>query len=150
MTDISVTIDRRDDPPAEDSPRQAAPIGPGDAIVLLELEQPQPGTVILADESLLGFGWALASSPITAIEVELDGQLLCSAVTGLARTDVAEAHPDHPHSARAGFTFVTRLPPRASGAADLRLIVRTATGERPFVLPIEIAGGAEPPRPPAE
>ena len=143
MNEIALPTDSRDDLTAEDSSRQVAVLGQGASAVMLELEQPTPGTVIHADESLLGFGWALAETPIASILVDLDGQPLCAAVTGLARTDVAELHADHPGSSRAGFTFITRLPPHPSGPAELRLTIRTAAGEQVHVVAVEIVGGAE-------
>jgi ADP-heptose:LPS heptosyltransferase/GT2 family glycosyltransferase len=144
MTDTTLPTETLNETTAEDATRAATVLGAGDEAVRLELEQPQPGSVIHADETLLGFGWALAATPIAAIRVELDGQHLCDAVTGLARTDVAELYVDHPGSARAGFTFVTRLPPRPSGMAELRLIVRSAAGEQAYPLTLEVIGGVEP------
>ena len=144
MNDTVLPTETEAAPTAEDAGHDVAVLVMGDAAVLLELEQPQPGSVIHADESLLGFGWALAGVPITAIVVDLDGQYLCNAVTGLARTDVAELHVDHPGAARAGFTFVTRLPPRPSGMAKLRLTVRTEDGDQEHTLPLEVIGGIEP------
>ena len=119
-----------------------------DATVQLELDVPQPGTVLSADESLLGYGWALADTPVRAVSVELDGINLGEAVIGLARTDIAELFPDHPHSTRAGLTFMAALPPRGPGAAELRLTVRTDAGRRSFIVPVEITGAADAPPPP--
>ena len=122
---------------------EATPTETADAAVQLELEQPQPGSTIHVAESLVGLGWALADVPITAIAVDLDGQYLCDATTGLPRNDVGELHVDHPGSARAGFTFVTRLPPLRSGPAELRLRVRTEAGEHAYTVPVEIIGGTD-------
>ncbi len=134
---------------AVDSVVAAHPTFPPDAPLLLEVEQPQPGSLIRADESLLGFGWALANSRVLSIAVDLDGQHVCNASTGLARTDIAELYNDHPGSARAGFTFVARLPPHPGGAAELRLTVRTETGEHVHPVPIEVVARQAPVAAPA-
>ncbi len=123
----------------------ATPSETAEATVLLELEQPQPGSVIHAAEPLLGFGWALADDPIIAISVDLNGQHLCDATTGLPHNDVAELHVDHPGSARAGFTFIAQLPPSRSGPAELRLRLRTEAGEHAYTVPVEIIGGIDAP-----
>jgi ADP-heptose:LPS heptosyltransferase/GT2 family glycosyltransferase len=142
MNDIPLALANPDDPTS-------------DAAVLLELEQPQAGTIIHADETLVGYGWALAPTPILGIAVDLDGEALCVASTGLARIDVAEMYPDHPEGARSGFTFVTALPPHAAGHAQLRLTIRTESGEQVHAVALEIAGDAAaqpappPPPPPA-
>lgn len=144
MNDTALTSETHDEPAPEGAARAVTVLGAGKDAILLELEQPQPGSAIHAEESLLGFGWALAETPISAIEVELDGQHVCDAVTGLARVDVAERYGDRPGSARAGFTFVASLPPHPAGMAELRLTVRTATGAQTHAIPLELIGGSEP------
>ena len=110
--------------------------------VRMELEQPLAGAVVQASESLLGFGWVLAPSRVIALTVELDGVRICKAVTGLARTDVAELHGGHPGSGRAGFTFLGRLPPHALGRCFLQLTVQTEAGSHIQRVPIEVVGAA--------
>ncbi len=135
--------------PDEDVPAGHAASGSGDGAYLLELEQPAAGAVVHAADSLLGFGWVLAPSRVTELTVELDGVRLCKAVTGLARTDVADLHGDHPGSARAGFTFLARLPPHAAGACDLQLTVQTGEGGYVHHVPIDVLAASAPTPQPA-
>ncbi len=145
MNDIPLATDGPDDPTAGNTIHRVTTVAIGESGVLVELEQPVAGMLIHADETLVGYGWALAAAPITSITVELDDEALCVAFSGLLRRDVAELHPDLPHADRSGFAFSTALPPRRSGHANLRLTVRTEAGDHAHALPLEIVPGAEAP-----
>jgi hypothetical protein len=61
------------------------------------------------DETIVGTrvqidGWALDRAGVAAVEVRLDERRYRAAI-GIARADVARAHPGYPDSERAGFTF---------------------------------------------
>jgi len=105
---------------------QAPPLAVADAPFLIELERPGPDSVLRPGESITGYGWVLTRHPVVSITLSLDETRLCQATTGMARADVARAHPTHPGRERAGFVFQATLPRTAPGPATLRLHVRTS------------------------
>ena len=53
-------------------------------------------------------GWALDRAGIKSVEIRIGGQKF-PAVLGIVRSDVAQAKPDYPDNARAGFEFTADL-----------------------------------------
>lgn len=125
----------------EQTPATDAAAGPA---VRIEIEHPLPGEVVFPGDSLMGFGWVLAGSPVRGIAVALDDEPLGQAVTGLARTDIAEEYGDHPGAARAGFTFNVKIPGFAAPQPELRLTVRTDAGQSAHVVPLTFQGPDRP------
>ncbi len=120
-----------------------------DSSVRIEIEQPQPGDSLFPGDSLMGFGWVLADSRVLGIAVALDDEPLGQAITGLARSDVAEQIADHPGSATAGFTFVVKIPAHAAAQPNVRLTIRTEAGEAAYEVPVTFTGPAKAPPAPA-
>lgn len=74
---------------------------------------PMEGVVDVAVLDASGFlrveGWALSPSDIVSVRVLARDQLLGLATSGLARSDVAQSHPQYPHARDSGFEFQARL-----------------------------------------
>jgi ADP-heptose:LPS heptosyltransferase/GT2 family glycosyltransferase len=110
---------------------------------LIEVEHPAAGSVINSGPTIAGHGWLLAPSAVLAVSVGLHDAALCQAVIGLARMDVAQAHPDYPGSGSAGFVFSAELPEGRSGPAELCFHVRTARGTHVHRVGIILRNGSQ-------
>jgi len=85
----------------------AGPVRSADAV-----EIPAPRSIvylesaeITADRRLVVHGWTIATSPIVAVQIFVDGRRAGAAVQGRDRGDVAAAYPSYPNARRAGFTL---------------------------------------------
>ncbi len=98
----------------------------------LEVDMPQltGGAVAHPVAGMLTIqGWSLAAARIVAVEVFVDGERKGAAHYGLARADVAEAHPARDDALRSGFVFLCPLRGLANGPHTVRLLARAADGE---------------------
>ncbi len=108
--------------------------------IQLHCDTPDPsGDKPITAETLVVNGWALAGEEITAVEVRLDGKPSNSVSRGLRRPDLKAAFPEHPMAERAGFACLLRLDQVLPGAHELRIDVRTASGQTAFLaFPIQV------------
>lgn len=83
--------------PSRDMTGIELPAAPG--IVYLEVAE------LTEDGFLVVAGWALARSPIVAVQVFAGETRLGAAAQGRAREDVGEAYPDYPNAILSGFLF---------------------------------------------
>jgi ADP-heptose:LPS heptosyltransferase/GT2 family glycosyltransferase len=113
-------------------PRLANPLAELETLSLDEAKVDRKGILTVS-------GWAAAFSPIEMISVFVGDALVGVAEHGLARPDVAVAHPDYPNAATAGFRFRTQLGADALAAGSVRVVAR-ALGNivRQATLPIEV------------
>ncbi|MEP7327607.1 MAG: hypothetical protein ABI777_00245 [Betaproteobacteria bacterium] len=71
-------------------------------------------------------GWALAPAGVRTVEVRLDGRAFAARI-GISRPDVAQARPDMPGNANAGFEFTGDFSPYpAPSGADRRKLTIVA------------------------
>ncbi|MDQ6618558.1 MAG: hypothetical protein M3Z31_02480 [Pseudomonadota bacterium] len=114
------TRGRAQAPPAPSVAGVAIPQADIPAGIIGDINSPYGGIRRSAQVAL--FGWALDHAGIEAIEVHIDGHVY-AARYGIARTDVLEARPGYPDSARGGYEWSADL--SALGAptnADQRTI----------------------------
>jgi ADP-heptose:LPS heptosyltransferase/GT2 family glycosyltransferase len=90
--------------------RAAILAGPTRDLDWVEVPEPR-GMVYLeaaeisADGVLRAHGWTLASSPIVAVQIFVDGNRVGAAIQGRERGDVAGAYPAYPNARQAGFSL---------------------------------------------
>ncbi len=110
----------------------------------------------LSDAGMLKVsGWALDPGGTVPVEIEFDGVLLGTALTGRPRSDIGRRFPDDPGAWQAGFVFSYALaqPP---GPTPHRLSLRIlgTRGERliEHVLAVgqDVSGDSSPGRPPSD
>jgi len=89
-------------PPSAPAPQPAAAAAPAAAPAIGWLDRPSAPTVV--GPRLDVSGWALDRSGVAAVEVRIGSRRYAAAI-GIARPDVAAAHPGYPDSAHAGFEF---------------------------------------------
>ena len=82
------------------------------------------------DGALTVKGWALCESGVAGVRVHLDNTDLGEATLGEQRPDVANAFPDIPAAATAGFRFAGKLGRDCAGEHLVRLVVTGSFGER--------------------
>ena len=89
-------------------------------------------TATLSEDGVLEVGgWTFAERGPASAAIELDGETLGVARTGLARPDIARLYPGEAAAARAGFTFSHMLDePPAAGPHRLTLIFVGAGAEQ--------------------
>jgi ADP-heptose:LPS heptosyltransferase/GT2 family glycosyltransferase len=85
-------------------------------------------------------GWAATRAALQAVTAQLGEAPLDGLRTGLARPDIAQAHPDYPNAASSGFALIhdlaSDMPP---GPAFIRLQATDSAGHsRQTILPITI------------
>ncbi|HEX5453906.1 MAG TPA: glycosyltransferase family 9 protein [Stellaceae bacterium] len=73
-------------------------------------------------------GWALASSPISGIDLSLGGEFAAAAFYGLARPDIVRLHPERAGAGRCGFLLAVDIANRGRSTIEPVLAVRTADG----------------------
>jgi ADP-heptose:LPS heptosyltransferase/GT2 family glycosyltransferase len=122
--------------PAHDMPGTeiAAPRG----MVYLESAE------ITADRRLLVHGWALATSPVVAVQIFVDGRRVGAAMQGRERGDVADAYPDWPNARLAGFVLERVMDEAMRGAANVTAQVLCLSGAC-HATTIPLSHAAEPP-----
>jgi ADP-heptose:LPS heptosyltransferase/GT2 family glycosyltransferase len=87
---------------------------------------------------LLVHGWAIALSPVDAVEVFLDGERIGDAQLGGQRDDVGAAFPVYPSAGRSGFTLSEQIAGRAARPSSIRVQAVSASGTlHEAVLPVE-------------
>jgi hypothetical protein len=87
-------------------------------------DEPAPGQPV--NEAFLIRGWALASSGIESIGVQVDDAPAAPARSNLPRPDVGRAHPGVWRAARSGFEYVAKG--LAPGGHLLRLKANSRSG----------------------
>jgi ADP-heptose:LPS heptosyltransferase/GT2 family glycosyltransferase len=75
-------------------------------------------------------GWAVSLADIEAIDVFLGDRKLGAAQASLPRNDVAEAFPDYPNAAVAGFLLQQEVADDLLTEAEVRVVVRALGGIR--------------------
>jgi ADP-heptose:LPS heptosyltransferase/GT2 family glycosyltransferase len=85
------------------------------------------------DGQLAVKGWAICSSGIAAIRVELDEEPLGAAMTGEDRPDVGNRYPRVAGAPTSGFRFAAKLGRQFEGEHVLRLVARGGDGEESAV-----------------
>jgi ADP-heptose:LPS heptosyltransferase/GT2 family glycosyltransferase len=86
--------------------------------------------VMLTDRGQFAIkGWAIASSGVAAITIELDEEVIGTAMPVEDRPDVGNRYPRVPGAPRAGFRFARDLGARFEGEHVVRLTVRGQGGE---------------------
>ena len=133
-----------DSPPAS-TVTPAAPASSG--FILLHLDQPRPGAQLRPGAVLIGRGWVIADSDVTALSLYLDDQLLCHATYGLPSPDIANRFPHYPHADHAGFSFSTRLSDELTASPDAVLMLRaqvTSGREASRAVPVRLVTDAPP------
>jgi hypothetical protein len=120
-------------------PRQSGPDGGGGAAVpqivgwvnqplIGRIDRPRSWFVIRGPLNVRG--WAVGRDPMQTIELYWNDKFLGNAELGQARPDVAEAFPSYSQAHRSGFAFdAERAPDDNNGAATLRIIATTASGD---------------------
>ena len=90
-------------------------------------------------------GWAVCATPVTAISVALDGEVLGEAELGSERPDVGNHFAEFPHARQSGFSFQKSADKQLSGEHLLTLAMTRAGGQVRIVeLPVlAIEGGAD-------
>ena len=96
----------------------------------ISIDHPEPDARrTLAGRVLVG-GWALASSPIESVYVQLDDGPEYKALYGKTRRDVSEVHPEFADAAKSGFELRWNVPRGQGGLHQLRIIAITSEGAR--------------------
>ncbi len=114
-------------------PRAQAPKASPDAPPTefrISVDYPEPDSRRTLAGRVLVRGWALASSPIESVFVQLDDGPEYKAVYGKARRDVSEVHPEYADAATSGFEVRWNVPRGQGGLHQLRIIVITKEGAR--------------------
>ena len=114
-------------------PRARAPKASPDAPPTefrISIDQPEPDSRRTLAGRVLVRGWALASSPIESIYVQLDDGPEHKALYGKTRRDVSEVHPEYADAAKSGFELRWNVPRGQGGLLQLRIIAITSEGAR--------------------
>src|ERR1700722_8423311 len=106
--------------PARDMAGQEIPAPRG--MVYLETAE------ISADGRLLVHGWSLATSPVVAVQIFVDGQRVGAAIQSRVRGDVADAYPGYPNSGHAGFALERKATDTMLGAVHVTAQVLCLSG----------------------
>ncbi len=106
--------------PAHEMPAEEIPMPPG--IVYLESAE------ITADGRLLVHGWALAMSPIVAIQIFADGRRVGAALQGRERGDVGDAYGSYPNARHGGFVLDQPIDEEMRGAVSVAAQVLCLSG----------------------
>ena len=85
--------------------------------------------LLAADGEFFVKGWAVASSGVADIRIELDEVPVATITPNEQRPDVGNRYPDLPDAARAGFRLRRRLASVVPGAHLVRIFVRGRAGE---------------------
>jgi hypothetical protein len=85
-------------------------------------------------ETIRVAGWALARSKITEASLVLNGEAAIPLRVAIPRVDVAQAHPNHPEAAHAGFEGVVTAAQRPPGSVHLALVVKDSAGQATTLL----------------
>ena len=96
----------------------------------IRLDHPEPDSKRTLAGRVLVRGWALASSPIESVFVQMGDGPEYLAVYGKTRRDVAEVHPEYNDAAKSGFEVRWNIPRGQGGLHQLRIIVITTEGAR--------------------
>lgn len=130
-----------------------------------QVEIPAPRSIVYlesadvtADGRLVVRGWSIATSPIVAVQIFVDGRRVGAAIQGRDRGDVGAAYPSYPNSRRAGFTLerdadeairhgatVSAHVVCLSGASHMAAIPLARAASQPEAAPYEAASALEPP-----
>ena len=123
----------RDQAKMEAPPRVRAPKASPDAPPTefrISLDHPEPDSRRTLAGRVLVRGWALATSSIESVFVQLDDGPEYKAVYGKARRDVSEVHPEYADAANSGFELRWNVPRGQGGLHQLRIIAITSEGAR--------------------
>ena len=112
-----------DKPPSPNAPKAAPEFK-------ISLDHPEPDSKRTLAGRVLVRGWALASSPIESVFVQMGDGPEYKAVYGKTRRDVAEIHPEYTDAAKSGFEVRWNIPRGQGGLHQLRIIVITTEGTR--------------------
>ena len=115
-------------PPRVQAPK-ASPHAPPTEFQIY-LDHPKPDSKRTLAGRLLVRGWALASSPIESVFVQVDDGPECKALYGKTRRDVSEVHPEYADAAKSGFELRWNVPRGQGGLHQLRIIAITSEGAR--------------------
>jgi ADP-heptose:LPS heptosyltransferase/GT2 family glycosyltransferase len=116
----------------------------GDALaldrkLLLAVDAPEQGATFSVGSRVVGFGWALAATPIAEVAVLLDGQFVCHATRAIPRPDLVHAYPQFPDAGHSGFVFEFVLEASPSEQAALQFRMLTTDGyQRELSVPIRV------------
>jgi ADP-heptose:LPS heptosyltransferase/GT2 family glycosyltransferase len=108
---------------------------PADSKPAFRLEVDQPtvrngiAAEIIGSRLLTISGWALAETPVVAIAVFVDDELMGAAKYGLNRRDVAKAFPDRADALHAGYIYYCPSSSFRDGAHAVRVEAQAADGE---------------------
>ncbi len=83
---------------------------------------------IAGDGRLRVHGWTLASSPIVAVQIFVDGRRVGAAIQNRERGDVADAYPAYPNARHAGFVLERAMDEAMRGAANVTAQVLCLSG----------------------
>ena len=114
-------------------PRARAPKASPDAPPTefrISIDQPEPDSRRTLAGRVVVRGWALASSPIESMYVQLDDGPEYKALYGKTRRDVSEVHPEYADAAKSGFELRWNVPRGQGGLHQLRIIAITSEGAR--------------------
>ena len=119
----------RESRPAPDQAPKASPDAPPTDFKIA-LDHPEPDSKRTLAGRVLVRGWAVASSPIDSIFVQMDDGPEYKALYGKTRRDVAEVHPEYADAAKSGFELRWNIPRGQGGLHQLRIIAITTEGAR--------------------
>ena len=94
----------------------------------IAIDHPEPDSRRTLAGRVLVRGWALASSPIDSVYVQIGDGPEYKAVYGKARRDVSEVHPEYADAATSGFEVRWNVPRGQGGLHQPRIIVITKEG----------------------
>jgi hypothetical protein len=110
--------------------------------IFLKLDSPLPDQPVARDQAVQVTGWLAASEPLADVIVEI-GEARQKATIGVSRPDLAEAYPDVPALAHAGFIAALHIPPLAQideQPVKLKVTATTIGGaERSLSVPLVVA-----------
>jgi hypothetical protein len=94
----------------------------------LHLDHPERGSAVPRTPIIVS-GWAVdPEAPVVAILVSVDDEMWVGARVGMARPDVAEAHPDWRGADRSGWRAELDLTHWPKDSAELRVVVLRSDG----------------------
>jgi len=97
---------------------------------LLAVDAPESGTTFAVGSRVVGFGWALAATPVAEVAVMVDGRFVCHATRAIARPDLVHAYPQFSDAGQAGFVFEFVLEATRSEQAALQFRMLTVDGNQ--------------------